>query len=86
MSLSIADTSQGVFFFCDEATADVVRPQVINQSTFRDLKGNPALPPGIYFIILPDAAEAEPEVNPVPLPPFEINEEAMLERVRAAHR
>lgn len=75
--ISIADTSQGVFFFCDEATAEAIRAQVGRE----DARCVCVLPPSVYVIALPGAAEVEPVETTGTPPPFEIHEEAMRDAI-----
>ena len=77
MTISIADTSQGVFLFCDEESAKLLREQI----GFVDINGEWDLPSCIYVIALPDAY-TEPIIemtgNP---PPIEIEQEAMRDAI-----
>lgn len=76
MSLSIVETRHGTFFLCDEVTAQLVR---IEMRIWHD---GPQLPDGIYVIGLPEEVLSAAEVTVSGFDP----QEAMLERVRAAHR
>lgn len=75
MTISIADTSGGVFFFCDQGSAEALRGQIGERAT----DGTWKMPPGLYIVVLPLGAEVAPLGTTDAPPPLEIEQEVLRE-------